>query len=142
MFHPSSCLLWIQVYKTLEPVLIEKAKAEERLKASSSLQWVIIRPGGLKSEPATGKGEVTLDNKACGAIHREDVAELVYKCIFSDKADGKVATRGELLATRGFSFVFFSFSIGKLFGLALQVLSALDREQVFGEQANFEAFVL
>ena len=56
----------------------------------STMQWTIIRPGGLKSEPATGSGILTEDRSICGAINREDVAELVVKALFSDKADGKV----------------------------------------------------
>ena len=54
------------------------------------MQWTIIRPGGLKSEPATGSGILTEDRSICGAINREDVAELVVKALFSDKSDGKV----------------------------------------------------
>ena len=57
----------------------------------STMQWTIIRPGGLKSEPATGSGILTEDRSVCGAINREDVAELVVKALFSDKADGKVS---------------------------------------------------
>ena len=59
----------------------------------STMQWTIIRPGGLKSEPATGKGILTEDRSICGAINREDVAELVVKALFSDKTDGKVRRR-------------------------------------------------
>ena len=55
------------------------------------MQWTIIRPGGLKSEPATGSGVLTEDRSVCGAINREDVADLVVKALFSDKADGKVS---------------------------------------------------
>ncbi|CAK0784813.1 hypothetical protein CVIRNUC_008017 [Coccomyxa viridis] len=83
-----------QVYDVLKPVLLEKEKAEEALKGSpntgSTMQWTIIRPGGLKSEPATGSGILTEDRSVCGAINREDVADLVVKALFSDKADGKV----------------------------------------------------
>jgi hypothetical protein len=59
----------------------------------STMQWTIIRPGGLKSEPATGSGILTEDRSICGAINREDVAELVVKALFSDKTDGKVRRR-------------------------------------------------
>lgn len=54
------------------------------------MEYVIIRPGGLKSEPATGKGVLTEDKTICGAIHREDVAELVCRALLSDKATNKV----------------------------------------------------
>ena len=44
-----------QALETLKPVLIEKEKAEKHLIASG-LTYTVIRPGGLKSEPATGNG--------------------------------------------------------------------------------------
>lgn len=49
------------------------------------MDWVIVRPGGLKSDGATGTGVLTTDVSVCGAIQREDVASLVEQCIFSDK---------------------------------------------------------
>ena len=81
------------VFDALKPVLIEKAKAEEHLKAVSAktgMAYVIVRPGGLKSEPATGTAVLTEDKSICGAIHREDVADLVIKCVLKEKANGKV----------------------------------------------------
>ena len=54
------------------------------------MEYTIIRPGGLKSEPATGKGVLTEDKTVCGAIHREDVADLVCKALRSDKTANKV----------------------------------------------------
>ena len=51
-----------QVYEALKPVLLEKVKAEERLKElakEKGLPFCIVRPGGLKSEPATGTGVLT-----------------------------------------------------------------------------------
>ena len=56
----------------------------------SELAWTIIRPGGLKSEPSTGRGVLTEDTSVCGAIHRADVASLVAQALFSDKANNKV----------------------------------------------------
>ena len=82
-----------QVYEALKPVLDEKVKAEDRLKelaAEKGMPFCIVRPGGLKSEPATGKGVLTEDTSICGAIHRADVASLVVKAILKDKANGKV----------------------------------------------------
>lgn len=91
------------VYDTLQPVLVEKTKAEERLKElGGDMEYVIVRPGGLKSDPATGNGVLTEDVRVCGAIHREDVAELVCQAVFSEAAKNKV-------------------------------LSAVDRNQLFGE---------
>ena len=51
-----------QVYEALKPVLLEKVKAEDRLKElakEKGLPFCIVRPGGLKSEPATGTGVLT-----------------------------------------------------------------------------------
>ena len=64
-----------QALETLGPVLLEKEKAEQHL-INSGLTYTIIRPGGLKSEPATGNGVLTQDFKIVGSIHREDVAQL------------------------------------------------------------------
>ncbi|KAF8073242.1 hypothetical protein HT031_000903 [Scenedesmus sp. PABB004] len=80
-----------QVYKVLEPVLKEKDKAEARLKElGSSMAFTIIRPGGLKSEPATGGGVLTADASVCGSITRADVADLVIKALLSSKTDNTV----------------------------------------------------
>lgn len=54
------------------------------------MQWVIIRPGGLKSDPPTGNGALTEDKKICGSITRGDVADLVVKALRSDKSNGKI----------------------------------------------------
>lgn len=81
------------VYDVLKPVLLEKEKAENRLQelgASTGMKWVIIRPGGLKTEAPTGKGVLTEDKRVCGAITRSDVAELVVKALRSDKTDNKI----------------------------------------------------
>lgn len=77
------------VYEVLKPVLLEKAKAEEKLK-STDMDWIIIRPGGLQSEDPSGNGVLTEDTNVCGTITRADVADLVCKALRSDKADRKV----------------------------------------------------
>jgi nucleoside-diphosphate-sugar epimerase len=77
-----------QALAALQTVLVEKAKAEQHLIASG-LTYTIIRPGGLKSEPATGNGIVTEDTRICGSIHRADVAQLVCHCLNSDGANNK-----------------------------------------------------
>lgn len=79
-----------QVYGVLKPVLLQKEKAEQHLKEVGGMDYTIIRPGGLKNEAGTGKGVLTEDIRVCGAIHREDVADLIIKALFSSKADGKV----------------------------------------------------
>jgi len=86
--------------ETLRPVLIEKAQAEEYLIASG-LTYVIIRPGGLKSEPATGNGVLTPDPTIAGTIHRADVARLVCQCLESDQANNRVLSAVDRQMTYG-----------------------------------------
>ncbi|MCA0419991.1 MAG: SDR family oxidoreductase [Proteobacteria bacterium] len=57
-----------------------KTKAEDGLRASS-LPWTILRPGGLLSEPATGRGILSTDAQMHGFIHRADVAELIRRVL-------------------------------------------------------------
>lgn len=78
-----------QAMEALRTVLIEKEQAENHLIASG-LTYVIIRPGGLKSEPATHNAVLTPDPTIAGSIHRADVAELVCQCLLSDKADNRI----------------------------------------------------
>jgi nucleoside-diphosphate-sugar epimerase len=78
-----------QALAALKPVLVEKEKAEQHLIASG-LTYTIIRPGGLKSEPATGNGILTEDPRIVGSIHRADVAQLVVRSLISDSANNKV----------------------------------------------------
>ncbi|MEG4860701.1 SDR family oxidoreductase [Microcoleus sp. K1-B6] len=80
-----------QALETLRPVLIEKEKAENHLIASGMI-YTVIRPGGLKSEPATGNGILTEDCRVSGTIHRADVAQLVCQCLVSDAANNKVVS--------------------------------------------------
>ena len=77
------------VYEILKPVLLEKEKAEEKLK-STDMDWIIIRPGGLQSEEPTGNGVLTEDPTVCGTITRGDVADLVCKSLVTSSADKKV----------------------------------------------------
>ncbi|WP_066383438.1 MULTISPECIES: SDR family oxidoreductase [unclassified Anabaena] len=78
-----------QALAALQTVLIEKDKAEQHLIASG-LTYTIIRPGGLKSEPATGNAILTEDTRICGSIHRADVAQLVCRCLNSENANNKI----------------------------------------------------
>jgi nucleoside-diphosphate-sugar epimerase len=78
-----------QVLQTLGPVLVDKEKAEQHL-IESGLTYTIIRPGGLVSEPATGNGVLTEEPRISGSIHRADVAQLVCRCLNSDRANNKV----------------------------------------------------
>ncbi|MEH1891534.1 MAG: SDR family oxidoreductase [Nostoc sp.] len=78
-----------EVLEVLGKVLAEKDKAEQHLIASG-LTYTIIRPGGLKSEPATGNGVLTEDPQIIGSINRADVAQLVGRCLNSDRANNKI----------------------------------------------------
>lgn len=83
-----------EVYKVLEDALVAKNKAERDCRMYTNLDWTIIRPGGLNSNPASGTAVLTEDIKASGVISRADVASLVIKAL---ESDGK-ATRKELSA--------------------------------------------
>lgn len=78
-----------QVRERLAGALDEKTAAEAHL-IQSGLTYTVIRPGGLKSEPATGRGVLTQDSRISGTIHRPDVARLVSDCLMSDRADNVV----------------------------------------------------
>ncbi|AHB47554.1 epimerase [Hyphomicrobium nitrativorans NL23] len=57
-----------------------KTRAEEHMKRTIA-QGTAIRPGGLRSEPATGRGILTTDAEMHGFIHRADVADLVARAL-------------------------------------------------------------
>jgi nucleoside-diphosphate-sugar epimerase len=79
------------VFEALKDVLAAKERAENVLiKYYTNMNWTIIRPGGLKSEPATGEAILTEDKKAIGSIHREDLADLVVRALVSQKTERKV----------------------------------------------------
>lgn len=61
-------------------VVDAKTVAEEHLRRSA-LAWTIIRPGGLRSAPATGTGVLTTDPQTHGFINRADVAQLAYRAL-------------------------------------------------------------
>jgi len=90
------------VLETLKEALTAKERAENVLiKYYTNTNWTIIRPGGLKSEPATGTAILSEDNLAIGTIHREDVADLVLKALTSAKTEKKIlaAIDPELVST-------------------------------------------
>ena len=68
-----------------------RQKAENILiRYYTNSNWTIIRPGGLKTEPMTGKAILTEDSTAIGSIHREDVADLVVRALNSQSTERKV----------------------------------------------------
>ena len=78
-----------QVYQVLATTLAEKELAENHL-IESSLTYTIIRPGGLKSAPATGNGILMTATNVAGSIHREDVAALVCRCLTASSTHNQV----------------------------------------------------
>jgi len=79
------------IYEVLSEALVAKQKAENVLmKYYTNTNWTVIRPGGLKSEKATGTAILTEDNLASGSIHREDVASLVLTALTSEKTMRKI----------------------------------------------------
>lgn len=79
------------VFEVLKDVLAAKEKAENILiKYYTNVNWTIIRPGGLKSEPMTGSAILTEDTTAIGSIHREDVADLVVRALDSPQTERKI----------------------------------------------------
>jgi uncharacterized protein YbjT (DUF2867 family) len=81
-----------EVYKVLEDAIVAKNKAERDCRTYTNLDWTIIRPGGLKSDPSTGKAVLTEDATASGVVNREDVATMIIRAL---ESEGK-ATRKEL----------------------------------------------
>jgi len=75
--------------KILQPTMIEKGKGEDYLVASG-LDYTIIRPGGLKNGPATGKASLTDDHTAHSDINREDLGKLVADSVADKKTFRKI----------------------------------------------------
>jgi uncharacterized protein YbjT (DUF2867 family) len=105
-----------QALAALQSVLVEKDKAEQHL-IGSGLTYTIIRPGGLKSEPATGNAVLTEDTSIIGSINRADVADLVCRCLNSDASGGLRQRTNN------------------------KILSAVDKNMLFG-QMEFAEFTL
>jgi uncharacterized protein YbjT (DUF2867 family) len=65
-----------------------KTLAEEHLKRTIP-SATILRPGGLRSEPATGRGILSTDQQMHGFINRSDVAELVARALCDPETKGR-----------------------------------------------------
>ncbi|MGJ9459088.1 SDR family oxidoreductase [Oceanobacillus sp. CF4.6] len=59
----------------MSPYMVAKHYADKILEASS-LNYTIVRPGGLLNDPGTGKVSVA-ENLEAGSIPREDVAKVI-----------------------------------------------------------------
>jgi len=57
-----------------------KTRAEDHLRRVMP-SATIIRPGGLKSDPGTGRGILSRDPEMHGFINRDDVAELIIRVL-------------------------------------------------------------
>ena len=69
--------------------LQEKDKAEQALR-QSGLDYTILRPGGLSSEPPTGASVLTESQDVMGGITRADVATKIVDCLNSDASIGRI----------------------------------------------------
>jgi uncharacterized protein YbjT (DUF2867 family) len=65
-----------------------KTLAEDHLRRTIP-SATIIRPGGLRSEPATGRGILSSDPEMHGFINRGDVAELVARALYDPETKGR-----------------------------------------------------
>jgi nucleoside-diphosphate-sugar epimerase len=89
-----------QAYQSLAAVLADKERAEQHL-VESGLTYTIIRPGGLKSAPATGNGVLTIATNVAGSIHRADVATLVCGCLNGTSANNLILSAFDRQMTYG-----------------------------------------
>lgn len=65
-----------------------KTRAEDHARRAIR-SATFIRPGGLRSEPATGRGILSDDPQMHGFIHREDVADLVRRALRDPATEGR-----------------------------------------------------
>jgi uncharacterized protein YbjT (DUF2867 family) len=65
-----------------------KTRAEDHLRRVIP-SATIIRPGGLRSDPGTGRGILTRDPEIHGFINRDDVAELIVRVLDDPAAIGQ-----------------------------------------------------
>ena len=76
-----------KVIEILGPVLELKEKAEACL-IDSGLDYTILRPGGMTSDPESGTGIRTEDVTVMGVINRADLARLIVECLDDDSTIG------------------------------------------------------
>jgi uncharacterized protein YbjT (DUF2867 family) len=78
-----------KVHEVLGEVIRLKTLAENYV-IGSGLRYVILRPGGMNSDPPTGKAIRTEDHSVMGVITRADLARLIVECIDDESTDGKI----------------------------------------------------
>lgn len=80
-------------------LLLGKALADhteqENLVRSSGLEWTLIRPGGLRDAPATGRvAALTEPGRFAAVIARADVAAFILDCLENPAAAGTAYALG------------------------------------------------
>ena len=74
----AGAVLWL-FRRLLKDALVVREQAEDYL-TGSGLPWTIIRPGALPTRaPPTGKGILCENPHVMGAIHRSDLADVVFR---------------------------------------------------------------
>lgn len=73
----------------LREILPLKTQAEDHLMAGG-LDYTIIRPGALRSRPATGNGYLSESREAEGIINRSDLGGLIVEALDDNDSIGKV----------------------------------------------------
>jgi uncharacterized protein YbjT (DUF2867 family) len=75
--------------KLLAKIIEHKNKAEERL-FRSSLDWTVVRPGGLRVPAPTGNAILVEGSGTLGMINRTDLGTLLYQILGSKSAARKI----------------------------------------------------
>jgi uncharacterized protein YbjT (DUF2867 family) len=57
---------------------------------ASGLDWTILRPGGMTSDPASGTAIMTDDHGVMGVINRADLAMLAIRCLDDPRTIGHI----------------------------------------------------
>lgn len=78
-----------RVIEFLGAVLAEKTRGEDYL-LGSGLDYTILRPGGMTSNPASGTAIRTEDQTVMGVINRADLARLVVECLDDPATIGRI----------------------------------------------------
>lgn len=78
-----------KVHEMLGEAMAAKTAAEELL-AASGLDYTILRPGGMTSDPATGTAILSDDHQRMGVITRADLAALLVRCLDDPAASGRI----------------------------------------------------
>lgn len=76
-----------------------KTRAEYHLRVSG-LSWTVLRPGGLRSEPGTGRGILSTDPELHGFINRADVVQLAQRILRDPATIGRAFAAVDLDAAR------------------------------------------